>query len=247
MTILDKDHWLVNRPIAHRGYHHGEEIPENSLASFEAAIARGLPIELDVQLMGEGSALVFHDSTTKRVCGEDYSIRILNEQTRKKCRLYATDEFIPSLQETLELVNARVPILCEIKSDNQEFLIEAAVSKALMHYKGEIAVQSFNPYTLGWFQENHPRLPLGLLGMAPEHYEMSPWMEQILGNYLLSPKLKPDFYGYDLNDIDRPIIQMWRLLRKVPLIAWTVRSDGQWEKIRHCVDNIIFENLDLKF
>lgn len=239
--------WLVDLPIAHRGFHSGREVPENSLASFQAAIDRGLPIELDVQLMGESGALVFHDKTTKRLCGEDYSVRILTDQTRRKCKLYETDEFIPTLDETLEFVNGQVPILCEIKSDTQEFLVESAVSKSLLHYKGEIAVQSFNPYTLTWFQENHPKLPLGLLGMAPHHYEMSPMMEVLLGNYLMSLKIRPDFYGYDMNDIDRPVIQMWRLLRNVPLIAWTVRSDSAWEKIRHCVDNIIFENIDLNF
>ena len=52
MDGINKEHWLVSRAIAHRGYHNGKQVPENSFASFQAAIDRGLPIELDVQLMG---------------------------------------------------------------------------------------------------------------------------------------------------------------------------------------------------
>lgn len=244
---IDSKHWLINKAVAHRGYHSGKSLPENSLASFQAAIDRGLPIELDVQLMGEETALVFHDKTTKRLCGDDYSVKILSESNRKKLRLYETDEIVPTLDETLEFVAGKVPILLEIKSDTKDYLIEKAVSKSLIPYKGEVAIQSFNPYSLMWLKENHPRLPLGLLGMAPGQYQMSPIMEQVLGNYLMTPKIQPDFYGYDLNDVDRPIIQMWRIIRNVPLLAWTVRSDQQWEKIRHCVDNIIFENIDIHY
>jgi glycerophosphoryl diester phosphodiesterase len=246
MTIAT-DHWLVSRAVAHRGYHSGTEIPENSLASFQKAIDRGLPIELDVQLMGEDTALVFHDKTTKRLCGEDYSVKILSEANRKKLRLYDTDEIVPTLQEVLEFVNEQVPILLEIKSDTKDWLVESAISKALIHYKGEVAIQSFNPYSLMWLRENHPHILLGLLGMRPEHYKISKFMDQVLGNYLMSPQVQPDFYGYDMNDIDHPMIQFWRVTRKVPLLAWTVSSDQDWEKIRHCVDNIIFENIDINY
>lgn len=247
MEGINKEHWLVSRAIAHRGYHNGKQVPENSFASFQAAIDRGLPIELDVQLMGEETSLVFHDKTTKRLCGEDYSLDILTEAKRKKLRLYDSDEYIPTLSEVLEFVDEKVPILIEIKSDTKEFLIESAVSKALLNYKGELAIQSFNPYSLMWFRENHPRLLLGQLGMSPKHYQTSQFMKQVLGNYLMSPKIRPDFYGHDINDIDRLIVQFWRVILEVPLLGWTVRSDQDWEKIRHWVDNIIFENIDINY
>ena len=49
--------WLFDRPLAHRGLHDGAEKggqPENSLAAFQAAVAAGYGIELDVQTSADG-------------------------------------------------------------------------------------------------------------------------------------------------------------------------------------------------
>ena len=55
---------------AHRGLH-GADIPENSLAAFEAACQNGFGIELDVQLSSDGEVMVFHDYTLTRMTGRD--------------------------------------------------------------------------------------------------------------------------------------------------------------------------------
>ena len=64
MSIPD---WLVAKPIAHRGLHNkAEGIIENTASAAEAAIARGFPIELDVQLTADNEAIVFHDFELER-------------------------------------------------------------------------------------------------------------------------------------------------------------------------------------
>ena len=63
--------WLTERPYAHRGLHgRGTGIPENSLAGFEAAIAGGYGIELDVQETRDGEPVVFHDYELSRLTDE---------------------------------------------------------------------------------------------------------------------------------------------------------------------------------
>ena len=52
--------WLVETPIAHRGFH-DKNNPENSLAAFARAIEKGYAIELDVQMLSDGTVVVFHD------------------------------------------------------------------------------------------------------------------------------------------------------------------------------------------
>ena len=60
---------------AHRGYHDGNvAVPENSLASFEAAIAAGYGIELDIQLSSDKVPMVFHDADLDRICGVEGKI-----------------------------------------------------------------------------------------------------------------------------------------------------------------------------
>jgi glycerophosphoryl diester phosphodiesterase len=57
---------LIARPFAHRGLHGPGRI-ENSRAAFEAAIAAGHGIELDVQASADGEAMVFHDYDLARL------------------------------------------------------------------------------------------------------------------------------------------------------------------------------------
>src|SRR5437879_8039104 len=60
---------LGARPFAHRGLHGGGRI-ENSRAAFIHAIEAGFGIELDVQLSGDGVAMVFHDYQLDRLTEE---------------------------------------------------------------------------------------------------------------------------------------------------------------------------------
>ena len=57
---------LIAKPFAHRGLH-GPGRVENSRAAFEAAIAAGHGIELDVQASADGQAIVFHDYELERL------------------------------------------------------------------------------------------------------------------------------------------------------------------------------------
>ena len=64
-TALD---WLTARPIAHRGLHdaaHG--VIENTAGAVRAAIAAGYGIEIDLQISGDGEAMVHHDDVLGRL------------------------------------------------------------------------------------------------------------------------------------------------------------------------------------
>ena len=138
---------LRGRYIAHRGLHDlAENTPENSLAAFRAAAEQGHMIENDIHLTADGEVVVFHDSLLKRMCGVDGRIEQMTLAGLKKCRLQGTDEQIPTLQECLEAVDGRVPLLIEFKCDRTTCkpLCEAA-NKILSAYKGEYFVQSFYP------------------------------------------------------------------------------------------------------
>ena len=52
----------------HRGLH-DDKNPENTMAAFNAAIKKRLPIELDVTLTKDKQVIVFHDKKLKRLFG----------------------------------------------------------------------------------------------------------------------------------------------------------------------------------
>ena len=134
MEIFDS--WLVNKYIAHRGLHN-EEFAENSLSAFKNAVEKDYAIELDVQMIGDGTVVVFHDETLKRVTGADGYVRnIASKDNLKKYKLNGTKDCIPTFAQVLRLVDGKVPLLIEIKNTGKVGVLEEAVLNMLKKYKG---------------------------------------------------------------------------------------------------------------
>ncbi|NUN09254.1 MAG: glycerophosphodiester phosphodiesterase [Ignavibacteriaceae bacterium] len=234
--------WLTRRPIAHRGLHNGEGIPENSLAAFQKAIENDYPIELDVQLLRDGTPVVFHDKNLSRLCGKDGLIRAQDSLSVKDYSLCDTSEKIPLLGEVLELVGGKVPILVELKNFSWPGEAEKRTAAMLNGYRGEFAVQSFNPFSVRWFRINEPSFCIGQLATAIDYHDVDK-LRLFALRYLIVTLLSiPDFIGYDINCIPNLPTRIVKSLG-VPLLAWTVRSREQYERGKRFCDNIIFEGL----
>ncbi len=96
--------------LAHRGDH--ARVPENSLAAFEAAIARpGCDgVEFDVRLSADGVAVVIHDATLARVQGRPERADSL---TAAQLRGFG----VPSLADILSACGADAFLDIELKED----------------------------------------------------------------------------------------------------------------------------------
>ena len=160
---------FLQAPIAHRGLHNlSNGIPENSLASFEAAIARGYGIELDLQLSQDGIAMVFHDYSLERLTSEKGAVAQRTAAALGDIPLTGGVEGIPTLSETLALVAGRVPLLIELKDQDGALgpnvgPLEDATIKALAGYNGDVALMSFNPHSVAALADLAPHHAIGLL------------------------------------------------------------------------------------
>ncbi|MBR6670931.1 MAG: glycerophosphodiester phosphodiesterase, partial [Ruminococcus sp.] len=105
--------------FAHRGYTKKGDA-ENTLEAFESAIAEKMCIELDVRLTKDGVPIVFHDASLKRMTNNNLKLADINYGELKDIKM-KTGEAIPSLKETLELVNGRTLLLIEIKTAKKGF------------------------------------------------------------------------------------------------------------------------------
>ena len=120
--------------IGHRGA--AAVRPENTLPSIQHAMALGVDaVEFDVRVTADGVAVVHHDPTTLRTCGEDLWIERSSIGALRRLDAAATfnGEFrpsrrtpIPLLDEVLDLTRS-LPVIIECKT------VEAAplVLKAL--------------------------------------------------------------------------------------------------------------------
>jgi glycerophosphoryl diester phosphodiesterase len=233
--------WLLNRPIAHRGLHRGQEIPENSMLAFEAALANYHPIELDIQLLADGKVAVFHDHDLQRLTGQPGLITQQTSETIQSLRLFQTDQTVPLLSDVLDFINGQVPVLIELKNEGEVGAVEAAVLEVVSTYRGEFAIQAFNPFSLEFFKHKAPNIRRGQLSGNFDGEDLAWHKKFLLSNLLLNNKSEPNFIAYDLRALPSIATSWNRRLFKTPLIAWTVRTEEDRKKALAYADNFIFD------
>ena len=230
---------LNGRFIAHRGHHNiNKKIPENSIAAFFAAVEQGYIIENDIHLTSDGEVVVFHDDTLKRMCGVDGKIEDKTLSELKKLRLGNTDENIPTLDECLEVVNGRVPLLIEFKvCGNSRALCEAA-DRILSKYKGEYFIQSFFPQVPMWYRKHRKDICRGQLATT---FKGEAVYKRMLGCMLFNFLSRPDFVAYEHTYASHPMRRLVTKLGAFP-VCWTLKNQKELKEGRKSFSTYIFEN-----
>jgi len=227
---------FLARPFAHRGLH-GRGASENSRAAFEAAIASGMGIELDVRASRDGEAFVFHDEELARLTGEAGAFGARDAAALRQLRLSACGESLFSLSDALALVAGRTPLLIEAKAPERHVSqLCLAVHRALEGYGGAAAVMSFNPLVGAWFARHAPRRPRGLVVTEEGKGALKVWIERRLGVL----RAQPDFLAYDIRSLPSRFAAAQRR-RGLPILTWTVRAAAEQERAALHADQIITE------
>ena len=235
--------WLFETPIAHRGLH-DKQIPENSLSAFKNAINNGYAIELDVRLLSDGTVVVFHDDSLARLTGNDGYVKFLKKSDLEFLRLADSQEKIPTLEEVLKLVDGKTPLLIEIKNQGKIGELESKVIEILKDYKGKFAIQAFNPYVLNYFYKHAPHIPRGHLAGYLKPQSLPFFQKFALKRMLLNKRVShPDFISYEGKYLPNRFVRKYN---KLPLLAWTIRSQEEYMKVVKYCDNIIFEGFEPK-
>lgn len=233
--------WFARRPIAHRGLH-DEELPENTVPAFEAAAEAGYALELDVHLTSDQQVVVFHDETLDRLTSERGPLSARTCAELGALKVADSQATIPSLANVLEAVERRVPVLVEIKNEGDPGTLEAKVAEVLAGYRGQVAVQSFNPMTLRWFRQHAPKYARGLLASDFDDTKLARYKKFVLRRLLLAPLVAPAFIGYDIECLPYWAPAVVRRLG-IPVVAWTVKTEDALVRARKTADNVIFEHI----
>lgn len=235
------DHY---RQVAHRGLHDRElGIPENSLPAFARAVEQGKAIELDLHATADNRLVVLHDFQLKRMTGVPGIVEEWTLEDLRKLRLQGTDAQIPTLDEVLELVDGRVPLLLEIKSERlgEVGRLEPVLMKRLASYQGEFILEAFNPEVLVWLHRHAPQYIRGQLGNLDDENRQFKFYSRHL---MFNPLSRPDFIAFDIQKIDYKL----RLACKkhgLPLLGWTIRTEAELKKADRLCDGVIYEHLEL--
>lgn len=234
--------WIKENFIAHRGLHSKDQkTPENTLAAIRLAIDKGYGIECDINVLKDGTVVVFHDNNLKRLTGRDEYLKDVNYDDIKDTTILDTQERIPTLKEALEIVNGQVPLLIELKPLGDNALLCEQFMKTIKDYKGIYAIHSFNPYVIYWFKKNHPSI---IRGQITEFFKDDQNMKKIT-KYLMKTMFfniftKPDFINYGIKDLPNKYCD--KIYKKgMCVISYASRSQEEFDMVRHHYDNSVFE------
>lgn len=237
---------LINKLIAHRGlYDNSNGIPENSLIAFAKAVEEDLPIELDVQILKDGTVVVFHDSNLKRLTGVDKILKTCNIKYLNFLRLLNTEYTIPTIDDVLNLVRGRVPLIIETKNSGFSKKLEKTLLKKLEKYNGQYVVESFNPFSVWYIKRKNSKIYRGMLVSDLKDVKMS-WLQKLaIKNMWFRFLVKPEFISYDIRCMPNQKLQK---LRKsgIYVFGWTLKSKQDYLKSKDFCDSYIFENIGLK-
>ncbi len=239
---MKNTNFLREHLIAHRGFHNKEKgIPENSIGAFVEAIRNNFIIELDIHLLKDGNIVVFHDDNLMRMTNVNKNLKDCTFEEIKDLKLCGTNYNIPLFKEVLNLINNKVAIVIELKTDKKVGELEKRLVEEIIDYTGEYAVKSFNPLSVLWFKNNYPNIVRGQLSYNYYDTNFCFFRKVILKEMLLNIITKPDFISYGIKSLPNKRVET---IRKEKLIlGWTIKNKSDYEYAKKYCDNFICENI----
>lgn len=234
---------FMDRYYAHRGLH-DNLAPENSLEAFKLAVEKQYGIEFDVQLSKDEEPVVFHDFTLERMCGIKKRVNELTFEELRSLRLNNSDEKIPHLNEVLELVNGKVPLIVELKLSSNNTKVCEIVAPILDNYNGVYCIESFNPVAVHWYRKNKPKVVRGQLSsnFLKDGKKKNRILNFLLQNLMFNFIAKPNFIAFNHKYKKMLSFTINHYIYKIPTVGYTIQSKEELEKSRGSFDLFIFEN-----
>lgn len=240
---------FVNRPIAHRALHDvAKGRAENSPKAITAALDAGYGIEIDLQLSSDNVPMVFHDYALNRLTKATGAIAQLSAAELGRIPLRHDGDGIPTLENVLDQVAGRVPLVIELKDQDGRMgpdigALGAATAELLRRYDGPVAVMSFNPHAVAELRDLLPDVPRGLVS---DPYSAEDWpsldleIRQRLAGIPDYADARCCFISHNVHDLRTPRVA--ELKRSgATILCWTVKSAQVETEARKIADNVTFE------
>jgi glycerophosphoryl diester phosphodiesterase len=203
--------------LGHRGARALKSIPENTLASFDQALADGCDgFEFDVRLAADGNPVVCHEPQVGEV-----------EIAQGRVEQLAV---LPQLQQVLARYQQSAFLDIELKVSG----LEKVTTALLQEYSPAcgFVVSSFLPEVLKAINAENSGIPLGLI--CETKAQLRPWS-----------RLPVDYVIPHYKLVDQSLIRQFKDGSK-KILVWTVNSSALMQRFaNYGVDGIISDNTNL--
>lgn len=239
--------WIRDNLIAHRGlYDQDQHVPENSLKAYQLALNKTYSIELDINILKDGTILAFHDHTFKRACRDERKLSDVSYGDIKDLTLFKSQEIIPKLQDVLNLVQGKVPLLIELKPHGDVVFLCESLMEIMRDYSGKWAVFSFHPKVVLWFKKHYPEITRGQISeYFKEDKNMNFLSKYLMKSMFFNRFTKPDFISYGIHDMPNKYIDK-AMKKGITIISYAARSQAQFDFVKSRYHNTVFEFFEPK-
>lgn len=246
MEEVLKHNWIIDSYIAKFGYV-TDDAPENTLASYKNAIDRNYPILISVQMIDDGEIVCFSHKTLASVTKESGYITKMSLSDIKELNIDNTTEKIPTLDEALDFIAGRVPVIIEIHNDGNVGKFEQKIADTLEKYIDKynlfdsVAIMSLNPYSLEWFLSQAPWFPRILRSGKFKVKMFGSIKTKKLTKLKLYKIALPDYVCYNAKDLPCKYIKK---VKPVGVLAFNVKTQNEYMNVAKFCDNIIFDGFE---
>lgn len=158
-------------------------------------------------------------------------MRIGESSLKDLMRLRVGEHPLPAFKSLLTLVSGRVPILLEIKVEDDIWRWVPALKRELAGYSGAFGVMSFDPRISRLIKTNMPTWNRGLVvrdSLAPTKRRIALWLAD------------PEFVAVDRAALGKPWVA--RIRERMPVYSWTIRTAEQRRQAEVHADALIWES-----
>ncbi len=205
------------------------EAPANTLAGVRACLeAPADAMEIDVQISADGVPVLMHDDTVDRTTNIRGKVRDLS-----LVALQAADagggEPVPTLDQVLDLVAGRLTVMCELKVDFDDPVVDTALVDAVLatvrRHGAETwtAMHSFHAETIRYARERAPEISAAIIAVAQD----APGFERLLAGVL---KRNGQALSLEHRCITREYVLRAKR-RQLSLWAWTADTEAEWRHL----------------
>ena len=90
------------------------------------------------------------------MCGFDKKLTECSYDELKHYRLAKSDEKIPLFDEVLKVIDGKVPLIVEVKSEGDWKKTTQLMAERMDSYRGCYCMESFHPFAVKWFKDHRP-------------------------------------------------------------------------------------------
>ena len=163
----------------------------------------------------------------------------------KNLHIFKTTLTPPTLNEALDFIQGKVPVILEIFNETTVGKFEENICKAIDNYSAKynafnkIAVMSMNPFTLNWFYIHAPWITRIIKSCSFKSIKVYANIKTSkLKKLKLAKICHADFVCYNAKDLPNKFV---RKPKPVGIIAYNVSNQTQYEEMLTITDNVIFD------